>query len=59
VIGVQGTRKCSSKLGDVASMFDLSLLLSGTKFNTGELVELARWGHFSNAHLPWECENKL
>ena len=34
--------------------FDLSLLRSGCEFPVDGLVELARWGHFSVADLPWE-----
>jgi S-adenosylmethionine synthetase len=36
------------------SNFDLSLLRSGTAFPVDNLVELARWGHFSSPDLPWE-----
>ena len=37
-----------------SSLFDLSLLRSGTAFPVDDLVELARWGHFTRADRPWE-----
>jgi S-adenosylmethionine synthetase len=45
------------KLLDVDKLvrhFDLSLLRSGTTFPVGDLVDVARWGHFTNGELPWE-----
>jgi hypothetical protein len=45
------------KLLDVDKLvrhFDLSLLRSGTSFPVGNLVDVARWGHFTNGELPWE-----
>lgn len=37
------------------SLTDLSLLASGEHFtNCGNLVEIARFGHFTNPALPWE-----
>jgi S-adenosylmethionine synthetase len=35
--------------------FDLSLKRSGTCFPVDDLVQVARWGHFSSPHLPWEA----
>lgn len=44
----------------VASWIDLSLKRSGEQFRSnGSLVELARWGHFSDAQLPWESFERL
>ena len=40
--------------GKLSSLFDLSLLRSGAAFAAGDLVELARWGHFTQAGRPWE-----
>jgi S-adenosylmethionine synthetase len=59
VVGVAGEGCSGGQLKEAASMFDLSLLLSGTQFNPGSLVEVARWGHFSQAGLPWERVIKL
>lgn len=38
---------------------DLSLLRSGTCFPVDDLVEVARWGHFTDAERPWEKMNAL
>ncbi len=35
--------------------FDLSLKRSGTCFPVDDLVQVARWGHFSSPDLPWEA----
>jgi hypothetical protein len=45
------------KLLDVDKLvksFDLTLLRSGTSFPVEDLVDVARWGHFTNSELPWE-----
>jgi S-adenosylmethionine synthetase len=34
--------------------FDLSLNKSGDSFSRKDLTDIARWGHFSDATLPWE-----
>jgi hypothetical protein len=35
--------------------FDLSLAGAGDRYTgTADLVEVARYGHFTNAALPWE-----
>ncbi len=36
-------------------IFDLSLKRSGTCFPVDDLVQVARWGHFSSPDLPWEA----
>ena len=46
-------------LAKAASWFDLSLLLSGTSFMQGSLIEIARWGHFGGEHFPWETIRNL
>jgi hypothetical protein len=33
---------------------DLSLQRSGENFTVKDLVEVARWGHFSSGDFPWE-----
>ena len=38
----------------LAGFCDLSLLRSGKSFPVGNLVELARWGHFAGKEFPWE-----
>jgi len=43
----------------IASMFDLSLLRSGTCYPQGDLVEMARWGHFFRPEAPWERFDRL
>ena len=42
------------KLKNMDALFDTSLLTSGEKFGSNELIELARWGHFFNVALNWE-----
>lgn len=59
VVSVAGSGCGSGRLNEAASLFDLSLLLSGTQFNPGGLVEVSRWGHFSNPGYPWERVSKL
>ena len=46
-------------LAKAASWFDLSLLLSGTSFMQGSLIEISRWGHFGGEHFPWETIRNL
>ena len=38
----------------LAKNFDLSLNKSGNCFSLKNLTDIARWGHFSDATLPWE-----
>ena len=59
VVSVVGSGSSSGRLKDAASLFDLSLLLSGTQFNPGGLIEVARWGHFACAAFPWESIKRL
>lgn len=59
VISIEGWGRCVGGLSEVVSVFDLSLLLSGTQFNPGGLVEVARWGHFTCAAFPWEEIKRL
>ncbi len=44
---------------ELAGCVDLSLAHSGERFAPGDLLELARWGHFSRADLPWERQGRL
>jgi S-adenosylmethionine synthetase len=41
-------------VGRLQSLFDLSLLRSGTAYAGGDLVELAREGHFARPGYAWE-----
>ena len=50
-IGPSGAPLSIEKL---TANFDLSLQKSGECFSTDRLVDVARWGHFSDANLPWE-----
>ena len=59
LVSIEGFGHCNVRLDIAASQFDLSLLLSGTQFNPGGLVEVARWGHFANAEYPWEAVKRL
>jgi hypothetical protein len=42
------------KLKNMDALFDTSLLTSGEKFGSNELIELARWGHFFIPFYLWE-----
>jgi S-adenosylmethionine synthetase len=52
----EGTLVSSEKLGRCV---DLTLLHSGERFPTEDLVELARWGHFGPPYQPWERALRL
>ena len=44
----------------LADMVDLSLVRSGERFSrTHDLVEISRWGHFSDPSVPWEKTDLL
>ena len=43
----------------LAKNFDLSLNKSGDSFSHKDLTDIARWGHFSDATLPWEAMELL
>ena len=43
----------------LASCIDLTLLRSGEHFPVDNLVEIARWGHFSQTDHPWEQLGRL
>jgi S-adenosylmethionine synthetase len=43
----------------IARCMDLSLVRSGESFPVGNLVEIARWGHFEKADYPWEGIGKI
>jgi len=43
----------------VARLLDLSLKRNGEHFALPELVEIARWGHFSRSDLPWETMGRV
>lgn len=39
---------------NVATCIDLSLARSGKEFSIDDLINAARWGHFTNIDHPWE-----
>jgi S-adenosylmethionine synthetase len=47
------------RLKNMDTLFDTSLLTSGEKLGSNELIELARWGHFFKVELPWEREKNI
>jgi S-adenosylmethionine synthetase len=47
------------QLDRLTNRFDMSLLKSGTTFANFDLVNLSRWGHFTNVSLPWETSSRL
>lgn len=59
VLRAVGAAGVSLDVSALAAQFDLSLKKSGTTFAVPDLVEVARWGHFSNAALPWEAALRL
>jgi len=59
VISIAGREDHGFCLKKAGTLFDLSLLLSGTHFMPSGLVEVARWGHFSARDVPWESIRKL
>jgi S-adenosylmethionine synthetase len=59
VVGIEGRGRYVGGLDEAASLFDLSLLMSGTQFNPGGLSAVARWGHFTSAAFPWEEIKRL
>ncbi len=52
VVGQDGQLLDAARL---EKSFDLSLKRSGTCFPVDDLVQVARWGHFSSPDLPWEA----
>ena len=47
------------KLKNMDTLFDTSLLTSGEKFSSNELIELARWGHFFDENRIWEIIQEI
>ncbi len=43
----------------IATRVDLSLQRSGATFPISAIVELARWGHFERADVPWETGQRI
>ena len=54
VLEIAGAAGESVSAGRVARCVDLTLARSGEQFPVEDLVEVARWGHFENAAMPWE-----
>jgi len=59
VIRLVDGRNTVLRLDHPEALFDLSLRHSGTQLMSTELVEVARWGHFTNPRLPWERGGRL
>jgi hypothetical protein len=59
VISIAGREDHGFCLKKAGTLFDLSLLLSGTHYMPSGLVEVARWGHFSAKDVPWESIRKI
>jgi hypothetical protein len=49
----------SLDISQLVKHIDLSLKKSGESFCFEELVEIARWGHFTDVALPWERFGQL
>ncbi len=49
-----GTGGVTIEISQLVKHFDLSLKKSGERFCVDRLVELSRWGHFTDGRLPWE-----
>jgi len=54
-----GTGGVSLEISQLVKHIDLSLKKSGESFCVESLVEVARWGHFTDAALPWEIFGQL
>lgn len=54
LLRVQGEHGRRLDCQRLATLFDLSLLRSGTAYAEPDLVELARWGHFGHGAHAWE-----
>lgn len=59
VLDIEGPAGQSLAADQLVRCIDLSLLRSGEHFPVDDLVEIARWGHFSRADLPWERMERL
>jgi hypothetical protein len=44
----------SPEISQLVKHIDLSLKKSGESFRVERLVDVARWGHFTDAALHWE-----
>ena len=54
-----GAGGVSLEISHLVKHIDLSLKKSGESFCIERLVEVARWGHFTDAALPWESFGQL
>lgn len=55
VIDIEASDRKSLPGGNVARLVDLTLSASGNRFgNDLDLVQISRWGHFSEPDAPWE-----
>ena len=54
VLNIETPGEQNVATAQVGRCVDLTIANSGEHFSEGELVEIARWGHFSNQVPPWE-----
>jgi S-adenosylmethionine synthetase len=54
VLRATGAGGVALQVEHLVKNFDLSLNKSGDCFSRKDLTDIARWGHFSDATLPWE-----
>jgi S-adenosylmethionine synthetase len=54
VLRATGAGGVALQVEHLVKNFDLSLNKSGDSFSRKDLTDIARWGHFSDATLPWE-----
>ena len=59
VLRATGAGGLNLDISQLVKHVDISLKKSGESFCDEKLVEVARWGHFSDATLPWERFGQL
>ena len=59
VLEIAGAAGESVSAERVARCVDLTLKKSGEEFLVGDLVEVARWGHFETGERPWEMMGQI
>ena len=59
LLRVTGAGGVSLEISQLVKHIDLSLKKSGESFCVDHLVEVARWGHFTDTALPWESFGQI
>lgn len=59
IVAIQTPAGSAVKRDAIAASVDCSLGTSGMEFPIADLVEAARWGHFTHPGYPWERSAKL